>query len=233
VVGPGSRLLSHRLALTAGASSALFGEEAGRPGLPLIPGRNAVLPCGADLSRFSPESRRTARRSLGLDPDRRYLFFPADPGRPEKRADRARQVAEKAGVELLTGGGIEPDDMCAWINSADAVLVTSDYEGFGLACLESLACEIPVVSTPVGIAPGLLRSLPNTLCAPFDATAWSDFVSDLLRDPDPRTPGRSRAEALSATRMAERVLLAYREVLAAGTVTEVSAADFGNDGEIR
>jgi glycosyltransferase involved in cell wall biosynthesis len=233
VVGPGSRLLARRLALTAGASSALFGEEDGRAGLPLIPGRNAVLPCGADLSRFARESRRNARRSLGLDPDGRYLFFPADPSRPEKRVDRARQVARQAGIELLTGGGIDPDRMCAWINSADAVMVTSDYEGFGLACLESLACDVPVMTTPVGIAPNLLRALPNTLCAPFEAARWSDFVSELLRDPDPRTPGRARAEALSATRMADRVLLAYREVLVSRAGTGVSAADFGNDGEIR
>ena len=149
VVGPGSRLLARRLALTAGASSALFGDEAGRTGLPLIPGRNAVLPCGADLSRFAPQSRREARSALGLDPDRRYLFFPADPARPEKRADRARQVAELAGIEMLAGGGIEPARMSTWMNAADAVLVTSDYEGFGLACLESLACEVPVISTPL------------------------------------------------------------------------------------
>ena len=233
VVGPGSRLLARRLALAAGASSALFGEEAGRAGLPLLPGRNAVLPCGADLSRFAPQPRAAARRSLGLDPEGRFLFFPADPARPEKRVDRARQFAERVGVELLTGGGIEPDRMSAWVNAADAVVVTSDYEGFGLACLESLACEVPVMTTPVGIAPSLLGSLPNTLCAPFDLKTWSEFAAGLFEDPDPRTPGRARAESLSAMRMARRVLLAYQEVLAPGKVTGVSVADFSHDGELR
>ncbi len=230
VVGPGSRLLAGRLALTAGASSALFRQEAGRAGLPLIPGRNAVLPCGADLSRFTPQPRAAARNSLGLDPGGRYLFFPADPDRPEKRIDRAREVAERTGIELLTGGGIDPARMSTWVNAADAVLVTSEYEGFGLACLESLACDVPVMTTPVGIAPSLLRSLPNTLCAPFEVGAWSDFATGLLEDPDPRTSGRARSESLSAERMAQRVLLAYREVLAPGAATEVSVADFGNDG---
>ena len=233
VVGPASRLLSRRIALGAGASAALFEEEAGRPGLPLIPGRNAVLPCGADLSRFGPGSRSEARSRLGLDPDRRYLFFPADPDRPEKRVDRAREVAAAAGVELLTGGGIEPGDMSTWMNAADAVVVTSDYEGFGLAFLESLACDVPVMTTPVGIAPSLLRSLPNTLCAAYDPESWSSFVTDLLRDPDPRTPGRARAEALSAERMAVRVRIAYEEVLGRERVAGVSSDDFGNDGEIR
>jgi glycosyltransferase involved in cell wall biosynthesis len=233
VVGPGSRLLARRVALTAGASAALFEEEAGRPGLPLVAGRNAVLPCGADLSRFEPMPRRAARTALGLDPDRRYLLFPADPERPEKRIDRAREVAARTGAELLTGGGIEPERMSTWMNAADAVLVTSDYEGFGLAFLESLACEVPVLTTPVGIAPSLLRSLPNSLCAAFEPERWSQFAIRLLSEPDPRTPGRSRAAALSAGRMAARVRIAYEEVLEREEGALASSAEFGNDAEIK
>jgi len=216
VVGPLSRRLSRRIALTAGASRALFGSEAGRPGLALEPGRNAVLPCGADLSRFAPRDRTEARIRLGLDPESPRLFFPADPGRPEKRFDRAREVADRAGATLLTGGGIDPDEMSLWLNAANAVLVTSDYEGFGLACLESLACDVPVISTPVGIAPHVLGGLPNSLCADFELEAWSDFAGGLLAKEDPRTPGRPRAESLSARRMADRVALAYGETLDRG-----------------
>ncbi len=72
-----------------GASRALFAPEAGRPGLPRRPGASAVLPCGADLDRFRPSPRAEARQRLGLDPDGRYLLFPAATFRPEKRHDRA------------------------------------------------------------------------------------------------------------------------------------------------
>jgi glycosyltransferase involved in cell wall biosynthesis len=229
LVGPTSRLLSRRLALSAGASAALFSEEAGRRGLPLIPGRTAVLPCGADLSRFQPKARTEARAALGLDPDRRYLFFPADPERPEKRFDRAVEVARLTGTELLSGGGIEPERMIDWINASDAVLVTSEYEGFGLICLESLACAVPLLTTPVGIAPDVAASLPNCLCADFDPEVWSAFALKLLEDPDPRTRGRAAAEALSARRMAERVRIAYEEILGAGPAGHVPADEFGND----
>lgn len=216
IVGPMSRTLSRRIALTAGASRALFADEFGRPGLPLHPGRTAVLPCGADLSRFMRIDRREAREELGLDPETACLFFPADPSRPEKRVDRARRVADLAGVELLTGGSIEPDRMSLWINAANAVLVTSDYEGFGLACLESLACDVPVISTPVGIAPHVLGGLPNSLCADFEPRPWADFAAGLLDQADPRSAGRPRAAALSARRMADRVAIAYGEILEKG-----------------
>jgi len=230
IVGPMSRMLTRRIDLIAGVSKALFEREAGRPGLPLRPGRSAVLPCGTDLSRFAEIDRAEAKNRLDLDPSSRYLLFPADPSRPEKRFERAQQVARSIGAELLTGGSIPPDEMAFWINAAHGVLVTSEYEGFGLACLESLACNVPVISTPVGIAPHALKNLPGTLSADFDLATWSDFASELLEQEDPRVPGRPVAEALSAGRMADRVALAYNEILKNPGGKAVSAAELRNDG---
>ena len=50
-------LQTRKIDLIAGASKALFEPEAGRPGLPLSSGRNAVLPGGTDISRFEPADR--------------------------------------------------------------------------------------------------------------------------------------------------------------------------------
>ena len=213
VVGRMSRRLIRGIDLTAVVSQALFLEENGRPGLPLLHG-SAVLPCGPDLSRFGPLPRDQARRELGLDPAGRYLLFPADPARPEKRADRATELAEACGAELLSGGSIEPEAMRLWINAANAVLVTSDYEGLGMICIEALACDVPILSTPVGIAPFLLDDLEGTLCAPFELAAWSAAVLPHLDSPDPRITGAGRAAALSSARTAERTIEAYRDVIA-------------------
>jgi teichuronic acid biosynthesis glycosyltransferase TuaC len=212
-VGPLSRRLAGRVELCAGVSRALFESEAGRRGLPRPAGKTAVLPCGPDLARFRPLPRADARRELGLDPEGRLLFFPADPSRPEKRHDRAARLARIAGVELLTGGGIDPDFMPLWFNAANAVLVTSDYEGFGLVAVESLACEVPVLSTPVGIAPHVVGGVPGCLVAPFDAERWLAALRPHLEAKEGRVPGAPRAAAFSAARMAERVLIAYQEVL--------------------
>jgi teichuronic acid biosynthesis glycosyltransferase TuaC len=211
VVGALSRRLAGRIDLVAAASKALFSPEDGRPGLPGVPG-SAVLPCGPDLSRFAPIPRDQARRSLGLDPAGRYLFFPANPARPEKRHDRAAALAGACGAELLSGGSIEPERMPLWLNAANAVLVTSDYEGFGLAAVESLACDVPVLSTPVGVAPYALSGIEGCLCAPFEIAAWAATAERHLRSEDPRVAGGERANALSATRMAERVIEAYRDI---------------------
>jgi glycosyltransferase involved in cell wall biosynthesis len=213
LVGPLSRRLAWRVDLVAAVSRALFAEEDGRPGLPPVPG-SAVLPCGPDLGRFGPIPRSQARKSLGLDPDGRYLFFPANPARAEKRHDRAAALAARCGAELLSGGSIEPERMPLWLNAANAVLVTSDYEGFGLAAVEALACEVPVLSTEVGVAPYALGGIAGCLCAPFDPEPWAALAGRHLEASDPRVPGAARAASLSAASMAERVIEAYRDVTA-------------------
>jgi glycosyltransferase involved in cell wall biosynthesis len=213
LVGPMSRRLTRRLDLVAGASRALFGAESGRPGLPKRSGSSAVLPCGADLERFRPAPKAEARSRLGLDPAGRYLLFPAASDRPGKRHDRAAEVARMTKAELLTAGTISPERMPDWVNAASAVLVTSDNEGFGLAAVEALACDIPVLSTPVGVSPALVRDVDGCLVEPFEARRWAELAGRHLDAGDARVAGRERAGWFSADPMAERVVVAYREVL--------------------
>ncbi len=212
VTGALSRRLVRRVDLVAAASRELF--EPGKDGKALRrrAGRSAVLPCGADLRRFKRISQSEARAELGLDADGRYLLFPAAPSRPEKRFDRAEEVARLAEAKLLTAGRIDPARMPLWVNAASAVLVTSDYEGFGLAAVEALACDRPVLSTPVGIAPTLLEGMDGCLAAPFDAGTWAGLARAHLDARDPRVGGEARAEWFSATTLAERVAVAYGEL---------------------
>jgi glycosyltransferase involved in cell wall biosynthesis len=193
--------------LLATVSSAL-GDE-----LPSRAARRAqVLPCGVDLDRFRPLDRAQARRQLDLEPDGRYVLFPADPSRPEKRFDRAQQLLDASPTaELLTLGGVEPKRVPLLVNAANAVIVPSEREGFGLAVLEALACDVPVLATPVGVHLQALADVPGTLCAPFEPQGWHAVLAAHLADDDPRIAGRAGAERYSATRMAERVAAAWRD----------------------
>jgi glycosyltransferase involved in cell wall biosynthesis len=213
LAGPLSRRLAARVEIAAGVSRSLFRREAGGPGLPRRAGANAVLPCGVDERRFRPIPRAEARRTLDLDPGRPLLLFPADPARAEKRPDRAASLARACGAELLTAGAVDPERMPLLVNAANAVLVTSEREGFGLAALESLACGVPVLSTPVGIAPVALRGVRGCLVAPFEPEAWRAALEPHLGASESRVDGERVAASFSASRLGERVVEAYRELL--------------------
>ncbi len=179
-----------------------------------VPGRFQkkveVLPCGVDLDRFAPIDRAAARLELGLDMTKPYLLFPADPARPEKRFDRAKQLSRD--VELLTLGDVDPKRVPLYVNAANAVLVTSDRESFGLAALEALACNVPVLSTNVGVAPEALAGIDGCLCAPFQRERWQPIVDQHVATPDPRVFGRSSAESYGMRAMAQRVLAAWQRL---------------------
>lgn len=240
---PRTRPITRAVLPTVGLLGAVSRELVQR-----IPGarnraRARVLPCGVDMRRFEPISRAMARARLGLDPHGPYLLFPADPARPEKRHDRAAALARALGARLLTLGGVEPERVPLYVNASNAVLVPSEREGFGLAVLEALACDVPVLATPVGIHAqvlgaqvlGALEDAPRgarpherthtsaggradgpagTLCAPFDLERWRAAAAAHVATEDPRVAGRERAERFSATRMAERVADAWRSLVA-------------------
>lgn len=205
-----TRAVLPSVGLLAAASPALVQE---------LPGRRArtraqVLPCGVDTKRFKAMSRARAGDALSLDPHPPYLLFPADPSRPEKRFDRAQALAEAVGARLLTLGGVSPERVPLYVNAAHALVVPSEREGFGLAVLEALACDVPVLATPVGIHPQALEGVEGTLCAPFELERWRAMLAQVLLEPDPRVAGRARAEDFSAARMAARVAGAWRSLVA-------------------
>lgn len=212
LVGPLSRTLCRWLDLCAPVSKALAQGGLGRAkGVK----RTAVLPCGANLDRFVPIDRQQARHRLGLDVDGRYLLFAADPRRASKRYDRARAVAQAFdGVELLWLEDVAPDEVPFYINAANAVIVPSEREGFGLAPIEALACDVAVAATPVGVAPLVLRGVAGTLCASFEPSVFVDALRPHLVAEDPRIQGRARAALFDRRRFARRVLSAYADLAA-------------------
>ncbi len=172
-----------------------------------------MLPCGVDLERFRPLPRGAARGRLGLPSERPFVLFAASPERAEKRFDRAQALAAAVGVELHALGGVDPALVPLWVNAASAVVIPSEREGFGLAALEALACDVPVLATPVGVHAQALAGVTGALCAPFELAVWAAALEPHVRAADPRIAGRAHAQRFSAQVMAERVAAAWRAAL--------------------
>ena len=68
---------------------------------------------------------------------------------------------------------------------ADLFLLPSDLESFGLAALEAMACEVPVVATRVGGLPEVVTDgVDGYLVAPRDVEAAAKCALDILTRPD-------------------------------------------------
>jgi L-malate glycosyltransferase len=68
---------------------------------------------------------------------------------------------------------------------ADLFLLPSDSESFGLAALEAMACQVPVVATDVGGLPEVVtHGIDGYLFEPRDVAAGAKYALDILTLPD-------------------------------------------------
>jgi L-malate glycosyltransferase len=71
------------------------------------------------------------------------------------------------------------------LSSADLFLLPSELESFGLAALEAMACEVPVVATNVGGIPEVVtHGVDGYLVEPEDVKAAGQYAIDILSRAD-------------------------------------------------
>lgn len=87
------------------------------------------------------------------------------------------------------------DDIPALLPHASAVIVPSREEPFGLAAIEAMACEVPVVAFAVGGLAEVVGGGAGVAVAPGDHAAMGAALAGLLAD-----PARWRAQAEAGRR---------------------------------
>jgi glycosyltransferase involved in cell wall biosynthesis len=102
------------------------------------------------------------------------------------------------------------------MNAANAVVCPSEWETFGLACLEALACDVPVLARPTGAHAEALAGVAGTHCGEWDLAAWRAALAPHLSTKDPRVQGRERALHYSAEALAAHVATAWRWLTSGG-----------------
>ena len=76
---------------------------------------------------------------------------------PEHQALAQKTRKLKIGEKVMFVGPVDQHHLPSYYCAADALVVPSLYESFGMVGLEALACGRPVVSTPVGAVDSLIR----------------------------------------------------------------------------
>ena len=135
-----------------------------------------------------------------------------------------RPAAQALAAELGIGARVEfrgpQEDIEEILPSASVFALPSEYESFGLAALEAMACGVPVLATRTGGIPEVVEDgVTGILCEVGDIQGLSDALCVLLND---RTAsgamGRSARVKAKERFSLDRVLpgyeAVYREVLA-------------------
>src|SRR5262249_37148248 len=154
---------------------------------------------GAVLEIFQHVRRQVAAKLVfvGDGPDREPL---------------ERRVAEEgmSGAVLFAG---EQQDLVAWLSAADVFLLPSVQESFGLAALEAMACEVPVVASRIGGLPELIEDgVTGFLCPPDAIDAMGELATTLLVDRDRRqNMGHDAAERVRVTWCTDAIVPQYEE----------------------
>lgn len=133
----------------------------------------------------------------------------------------ARDLAESLGVANRVRFLGNQMDVPSLMGCGDVFLFPSELESFGLAPLEAMACEMPVIASDSGGIPEVVAHGETGFLAPVgDVERMAEHALRLARDPDLRArmgvAGRKRAVGLfSPEAMVDQYEALYREV--AGT----------------
>lgn len=141
------------------------------------------------------------------------LLIAAKMGEPAEHDYFEREVRPLLGNGIEYVGEVGPDEKKALLGSARCLLNPIAWaEPFGMVMIEALACGTPVVATPCGAVPEIVRPEVTGLIAAeeHDLAAAVDRVTAL----DRRDCRRAVEGHFSATRMVSDHVLLYEEVLA-------------------
>jgi glycosyltransferase involved in cell wall biosynthesis len=176
-----------------------------------------VIPCGVEIDTFAAVPRDEARERLGLAPGVPLVLWANNPNRPEKNfalADQAFNVVKTMipDAELLVLFNKSHDEMPLYMCAADALLLTSTAEGSPMVIKEAMACNVPIVSVPVGDVPEVIGTTPGCAVVPRDPGEIGMALVQVLRTRQ-RTDGRTRIDHLRHDRVAARIVDVYRQAL--------------------
>ncbi|HUI99513.1 MAG TPA: glycosyltransferase [Usitatibacter sp.] len=206
------------------------------------PRRVISIPTGIDLERYRPGDRSLARERLALPRDRpivgivatlrswkghrhllraiatlgssdAFLAIVGDGPQREALESLARELSLSARVRFAGN----QSDVVPWMQAFDVFCLPSyANEGVPQALMQAMACELPVVSTPIGsIGEIVVDGATGVLVPPGDVEGLRAALDALLADPARRAQLARHAretalERFGEARMVEGMIEVFR-----------------------
>ncbi|HYJ84631.1 MAG TPA: glycosyltransferase family 4 protein [Pyrinomonadaceae bacterium] len=176
-----------------------------------------VIPSGLDLQLFRPTEKRIARTRLGLPLDEKLVLFVGRMNQARKRGHLAQRAVEvlnqSMSAKLVVAWRVPHTDIPLYMSACDALVFTSMQEGSPNVVKEALACNLPVVSVPVGDVATRLEGIEGCeLCEDDNPEAIAGALKRVLKRGG-RVQGRESVKHLDENVTTGQVLKIYETVL--------------------
>ena len=159
---------------------------------------------GVDVDVYCPCDKQAARKELGLDREACIFLFSSyyihDRNKGLDRIVRALEQTEIPNKVLVCVGKFlneliptssfpiviagllgSQSKMAGYYAAADYFVQCSYEESFGQTVIEAMSCGTPVVSTPCGISPELIRPSNGVICKGYDSDAIAAGIAEALK----------------------------------------------------
>lgn len=134
---------------------------------------------------------------------------------------RIKALSEKYGLsDMVTFlGKKNQDSLPYYYSAAEAVVVPSQYESFGMVALEAMACGTPVVASQIGGLAYLVQDGVTGFTVPVDdPLELADKLTSIIQDPNLRDRMGKQAVKVAQDyaweKIASKLLVVYEELLA-------------------
>jgi len=179
--------------------------------------KSLVIPCGIDFELFKPIDRQQARNELNLPPDKKLVLFAGDYDRPLKRWDIVQAsvaiLKEKnPEVELILVSKKPLNTVPKYMSACDVLVLTSNHEGSPMVIKEAMACNLPIVSVPVGDVPEVIGGTDGCYLCTQEPRDVADKL-EMALERGRRTDGREKIAHMEIGAISRRIITVYKQLL--------------------
>jgi teichuronic acid biosynthesis glycosyltransferase TuaC len=181
--------------------------------------KSIIIPNGVNLETFQV-CKNGFRGDLKLAENKYYVLFlgnKEDIRKNYKLAEESIRLLNQQNVELINPYPIDHNMIFKYLNSVNVFILTSFIEGSPNVIKEAMACNCPIVSTPVGDVEWLLGNTDGCYIASFDARDYAQKIKMAIdfSKYKGRTESRKRLLelGLDAPTVARKIINVYEEVL--------------------
>lgn len=180
------------------------------------------LPNGTNTDFFKDYSRKESKIKLNLDENKNYVIFMDSnkEKRIQKRVDRFDEVMNillkndnPYCITPLILTNTKRNLIPFYLSASSVHLLTSDFEGSPNSVKECMACNTPIVSTPVGNVHDLIGDICGCyISKSFDCNELAALVIKSLKQKDFNSREKLIDKKLDIKSVSEKLLCIYNSI---------------------